>query len=587
MHDTVEEIKKKIDIIEFLTPYVALKKAGRNFKGLCPFHQEKTPSFVVSPERQIWRCFGSCNDGGDVIKFVMKYENLTFFEAVQDLAQKAGIKIQKTAIEDQAWKKKERFISMNQLAAEYFNYILFHTSFGKKPLEYLKERSINDKIAQKFLLGYAPSSWDSLYKFLTKKKFTKEELYEGGLLVKSERGSYYDRFRGRLMFPIKDARGVIIGFSGRSLDPKEKASKYINTPETPLYHKRESLFGIDLAKDAIKKENTIYLVEGEFDVLSPYAHGIENIVATKGTAVTREQLSLIKRYTSQLVLALDADSAGEEAVRKTVDASEGLDLEIEVVGIDFAKDPDEAVRTDADRFKKLLKAKQPVYDFLIEKIKKKYPENDPYAKKKIGEEIVPLIEKIQNSIVQSYYIKKLALELVVSEQSIEVMIRKTRARKKQQTVSIQIQKTKEDRETNIQKYILSLLFQNKSPYTLADGLFRVISIDDFTIPAYSKISKMFLDSKDKLKEHYSLEEFTSLLPKELLPVLDETYLYASVDLDFQEENLEKLSYEMKKISLKKQIGHVLQIDDSEKKSEEALKKLTTELNAVEKKLATV
>src|SRR3989344_690284 len=270
MENIIESIKRKIDIIDYINSFIPLKKTGRNYKSLCPFHQERTPSFVVSPDRQIWHCFGSCQEGGDIFKFLMKWENLTFSEAIKELAEKAGVKLTKLDLADKVWKKKEKLYAINTLAAEFFEYVLEKTGFGKKAFEYLKNRSLDAKLIKKFQLGYAPMSWDSLLKYLGKKKFTGSDIFESGLLVKSPRGSMYDRFRGRLIFPIKDARSNIIGFSGRSLEDIPKEAKYINTPETLLYHKRETLYGIDLAKEAVKKEKNIILVEGEFDMITPY-----------------------------------------------------------------------------------------------------------------------------------------------------------------------------------------------------------------------------------------------------------------------------------------------------------------------------
>ncbi len=286
MEDVIAEIKKKIDIISFIGSFISVKKSGRNYKALCPFHQEKTPSFVISPDRQIWHCFGACQDGGDIIRFLMKWENITFIEALRELAEKAGVKLAKVNLEDKTWKKKERLLSINFLASEFFEYILQKTSIGEKAQSYLKKRKLDPRISKKFQLGYAPASWDSLLNFLKKKKFSEYEIVESGLMVKSERGRIYDRFRGRLIFPIKDARENVIGFSGRTLDENVKEAKYINTPETPLYHKRETLFGINVAKEAIKNEKNVMIVEGEFDVISPFQQGIENIVAIKGSALT-------------------------------------------------------------------------------------------------------------------------------------------------------------------------------------------------------------------------------------------------------------------------------------------------------------
>ena len=295
MENPIEEIKKKIDIVEFIGSFITLKKAGRNYKAVCPFHQEKTPSFVISPERGIWHCFGACGEGGDVIKFLMKWENITFIEALRELAKKTGVKLNKISFEDKIWQKKEKYLGMNQIAGEFFHYILKKTAFGKKASQYLKNRALNQSIIDKFQLGYSPSSWDSLKLFLKKKKYEEEEIMENGLLIRSERGSYYDRFRGRLMFPLKDGRNNILGFSGRILDEKEKEAKYINTPETPIYHKRETLFGINLAKEEIKKKQNAFIVEGEFDMIIPYQFGFSNFVAVKGTALTNEQLMLLKQ----------------------------------------------------------------------------------------------------------------------------------------------------------------------------------------------------------------------------------------------------------------------------------------------------
>lgn len=586
MNDTIEEIKKRIDIVDFLSSYISLKKTGRNFKANCPFHQEKTPSFVVSPERQIWHCFGSCNEGGDIIKFLMKWENITFFEAVRDLAEKAGVKLKQVGFEDGVWKKKERLVNMNLWAVDYFHYILTKTDLGKKALDYLKSRSINKEIAETFKLGYAPSSWDSLLKFLKKKKFTEPELYEGGLITRGQRGNYFDMFRGRLMFPIKDARGNIIAFSGRSLDEKDKSSKYINTPETPIYHKRETLFGIDLAKDSIKKEKNVYLVEGEFDVISPYQHGVENVVATKGTAVTREQLMLLKRYTDRITLTLDSDSAGEDAVRKAIDEGESVDCDIEVVAFDWAKDPDEAVRQDTVQFKKTIKKTTPAYDFILELLNKKYPDNTPFDKKKIGEEMVPYIEKIRNPIVQSHYIKKLAELLGVSESSIEFAIRKLKNREKQKVFKVSSKKADEEsREVMLQKYLLSLILQNSNAYKIAEAVFKIIAPSDFSIPALSKVTEQFLTYKEKFKV-FNLKSFFDFLPNELHPVLDELYLYASVDIGFEDGNFEKLAHEVRKFSLKRDISQMLSTE-IQKSGRDKLNNLSADLKEVEKKLSSL
>lgn len=582
MESPVEEIKRKIDIIDFIGSFVTLKKTGRNFKANCPFHQEKTPSFVVSPERQIWHCFGACQDGGDVIKFLMKWESVTFFEALRELAEKTGVSLRKVSFEDRIWKKKERLITINQLSSEFYQYILNKTHFGKKGLEYLNSRGIRPQVVKKFQIGYAPNSWDSLFHFLKKKRYNEEEINDTGLLVKGDRRGYYDRFRGRLVFPIKDPRGNVIGFSGRNLEDKETTAKYINTPETLLYHKRETLFGLDIAKEGIKKERNAVIVEGEFDIIVPYQYGFTNFVAIKGSALTREQLMLLKRYTDKITLALDADAAGEEAVRRGIQEAEQLDFEVGIVTFDYAKDPDEAVRKDEKGLRKILEKPLPVYDFLIQVLQKKYPDDNPFNKKKIGDEIIPFIDRINNPIVQSHYIKKLAEFLNVSESSIHILMKRLRQKRKEQSSFVSIKKNEGiiPRDVLIQRYILSIMFQNEDPYATAKRLLITVSPEDFSLGSYRKIYEQFIEFMNEHKDRFNLSNFTNRLTSELQPVFDEIYLFASSDLGLEAKHLEKLAYEVKRYSLKRTIQSLLSSESSQK---DALKRLTETLKDVEKK----
>jgi len=583
MENTLEEIKKRVDIVEFIGSFISLKKTGRNFKALCPFHQEKTPSFIVSPERQIWRCFGACNEGGDIVKFLMKWENLTFFEALKELAKMAGITIKKIDFEDKAWQKKKRFLEMNKLATEFFQYVLWKTNFGKKALDYLYQRKIKNETIKKFGLGYAPFSWESLLLFLKKKKYEEEEMFENGLVFKNDKGRFCDYFRGRLIFPIRDQHGNIIAFSGRTLKEEEKEAKYINTKETILYHKRETLFGIDLAKESIKKENNVYIVEGEFDVISPYQAGFSNFVAIKGSALTKEQLMFLKRYTERITLTLDNDASGEEAAKRAIEEAEKFDFDINVVTFNFAKDPDEAVKKDINLFKKTIKNPVGIYDFLIEKIFKKYPEKNAFAKKKISNEIIPYISEIKNAVVQSHYVKKLATLLEVDEQSIQNLIKKNILIKKRKLQFLP--KTKKSNDSHMilaEKYILSLIFQSESPFSLADSVFSILSPKDFQLPALEKITTFFLEYKLKNKK-FILENFLKTLPSELKAVFDEIFLLASGDFELRKEKIEKLAYQIKKYSLKKQIKSLL-LENEKKVKNEELRNLNRQLKEVEKKL---
>lgn len=590
MESSVEEVKKKIDIIDFIGSYVQLKKTGRNFKATCPFHNEKTASFVVSPERQIWHCFGTCGDGGDVIKFLMKWEGISFFEALKELAEKYGIKLKTTNFEDKEWQRKQKLLQINSFAAEYFEYLLHKTDFGEKAKKYLEDRKISTQVIKKFQIGYAPSSWDSLLRFLTKKKYLSQDIFDAGLVVRGNRGSFYDRFRGRIIFPIKDIRGNIVGFSGRLLDSAEKEAKYINTPETIIYHKRETLYGINLAKDAMKKEGNVLLVEGEFDVISPYQYGIENVVAIKGSAVTKEQLILLKRYVQKVTLALDMDTAGEEAIKRGIEESENLDLDVNVIHFENGKDPDEAVRTNPAAFKKILEKPIPIYDFIIELAQKKYPNKDAFSKKKIGDEVVPFLIRIINPIVHSYYIKKLANILDVSDESVMELIRKEKNKKQTRQIFNTKKKTFSihERSDVLQKYLVSLIFQNDNPYDLSEKIFLHLKVEDFTIPSLQKLCALFNDFKKNNPQGYDLDLFVKAVPSELKSVFDEVYLLSSGELGFEGEKIDKLIFEVKRYSLKKKITELLNLSntDSQDKEKELLL-LTEALKEVEKKLASM
>ncbi|EKE14062.1 MAG: hypothetical protein ACD_12C00689G0003 [uncultured bacterium] len=586
MENQIEEIKRKVDIVEFIGGFITLKKAGRNFKAVCPFHQEKSPSFVVSPERGIWHCFGACGEGGDVIKFLMKWENITFIEALKELSKKTGVKLtlNKISFEDKIWQKKEKYIGMNQLAGEFFHYILNKTAFGKKAGQYLKQRLLNQSIIDKFELGYSPSSWDSLKLFLKKKKYEEEEMFENGLIVRSERGSFYDRFRGRLMFPLKDSRNNILGFSGRILDGSEKEAKYVNTPETPIYHKRECLFGINLAIEEIKKQKNVFIVEGELDMITPFQHGFSNFVAIKGTALTSEQLKLLKRYTDKITLMMDADTAGIESIKRGIDEAEKFDFEIRVVTIDFAKDPDEALKKDPDKFKKLITKSVPIYDFLIEASQKKYPEESAFAKKKIGEEVIPMIEKISNPIVRTFYVKKLAGILEVSENTIENLISQLKIKKRQVSLNkIKYTKPVEDsRELTIDKYVLSVVFQSEKPNITYHNVFEILKPEYFLHPSYEKICRLFFEEMDK-NGKVDINHFGKKLPDELRPIFDEIFLFASIDHSLSNESLDRLINEIKRYSFKREIKKILSEEESPENKKQLIK-ISQNLKEVEKKL---
>lgn len=582
MNNTIEEIKKRIEIIDFIGGFITLKKSGRNFKALCPFHQEKTPSLVISPDRQIWHCFGACQMGGDAISFLMKWNNLTFYEALKELAEKVGVKVSATDITDKEWQKKERLLFLNRVVCDYYYYLLSSHSIGEKARSYLNTRGITKKMIDNFELGYAPDSWDSLLKYLKKKTFTHLEGVEAGVLIKSEKGSFYDRFRKRIMFPLYNPQGHVIGFSGRTLATGGGA-KYVNTPETTLYHKRETLFGIHKAKDAIKKKGVALLVEGEFDMLSCFKIGLTHAVAVKGSSVTYEQLLLLKRYTQKIILCLDADFSGQETTKKAIISAEQLGFEIGVVTFDPYKDPDEAINHDITQFKKNIENTLPLYDFIIHTTKLRHPGSDANSRKTIGDEVVPFLLTIENPIVKSYYIKKVAQLLEVESRSIEILMQRIK-RQKILRKKIPLKRTTQDRDRFdlMQKYILHRLFQEDNPVGFLNTIQRTFHITDFSMIAYQKL----LDELILFLKHNTLFEiqgFIQSLPTELLPIFDEIMLFDMTifDPESDKKTSTRTLYELKRLSLKKKISEEMR---KESINEESIKAMMKDLSEVEKKL---
>ena len=514
----------------------------------------------------------------------MKYENLSFLEAISDLATRYGIVIEKMPIEDKMLHYKEQLIKLNHIAADYYHYILTKSSIGHAALEYLKKRSISDKIIETFKLGYAPSSWDSLTRFLQTKKWSNKELVDSGLCVQKQLGgSVYDRFRGRVIFPLMDHRGNIVGFSGRILSGENEA-KYVNTPETTLYHKRSLLFGLNITKEAVKKENKIILVEGEFDVIVPFQHGVNTIAAIKGSALTTEQLQLIKRYTDRVYLALDADKAGEEAIRRAIEVAEPMGFELGVIVIEGGKDPDEAVRTNEIEFKKSLLNPIPVYDFLMQLFAKKYPPSDPFNKKQIGEEMAPFLYAISNPIIQSYYIKQLAKLLDVSEEAADRVVRGFRKKRlvrpnKQETII-----KKPSRELIIQQYLLEQLLHATALNVYMKEIKEIITEQMFLSPSYGKLF-VRLKEKSKQAQPFYINEFIKSLTPELGSVADELYLKASSEELGAVNSLRHIAYEIKRNYLRSLLKEIL--NKGGETHEEELKLLQAQLKELEKMSSTV
>lgn len=591
-----ELIKSKIDIVSFISDYIQLKKAGRNFKALCPFHSEKTPSFVVSPERGTWHCFGACGEGGDVITFLQKWENLDFFEALKIMAKRVNITLSHYTPSDSS-KIKEKLYEINHLAGEFYHFLLTSHQLGVRTMEYLKNRGIKKETIETFSLGYAPNSWDSLLLFLLKKGYEKNDIFNAGLLVKSERGSFYDRFRGRLMFALKDHWDNVIGFSGRKLpsenkksSSEEKEAKYINTPETPVYIKGQTLYGLNVTKEAIKKQKTAVVVEGEFDFLSSYQSGVTNIVAIKGSALTEGQILLLKRFTENLILALDCDFAGNEAARRGIEIADEGGLNVRIVRLPTGKDPADCIEKSPHLWKKAIKEAISIYDFIIDNALKKYDKNDALGKKDIGKEVIPLLAKIANPIIQSHYVRKLAQELLVSEESIQIATKQFQKRgiyPKAESVLT----THPKREDMLEEYLLALIIQNEDPPKTLASVLEIINLEDFTlVPVKNIIEQLFL----YFKKHQQLDakQFPKVLAPEVIPTFDRSYMIDIQSLIGQSKVLIKelttIAKEVKKNSLKRKINSLstkireLDVQDKEEEVKKYNEKLKLTLEQLTK-----
>ena len=587
MADQLEEIKKKIDIVQYISEFVPLKKVGRNFKGLCPFHSEKTPSFIVSPERQIWHCFGACNTGGDIFTFLMKTENIEFGEALRILAKRAGVKLvsyQPTEAE----KQKQLLYEINHLTAEYFHYLLLSHPVGKRALNYILGRGITKDSLEKFNIGYAPNMWEGLQKFLVNKKnYRVVDLETAGLIIASERqrGSFYDRFRDRLMFPLKNHRDNICGFAGRLLDPKAKEAKYVNTPETPIYHKSDLLYGLAEAKDEIKKQDKVVLVEGELDMISSYQAGVKNTVAIKGSALTGRQVQLLSRFTKNLILALDADVAGNEAAKRGIETADNAGLLVKVVEVKGGKDPDEAAQKDPENWREQVDKAVPVYDYFLDNALANFEANTGEGKKKISQFLVPIWAKITNQIMQSHYTKLLAEKLGVDEEAVnreisrfKVPTEENRPVKILESMSSPIK----NRRELLEEHLLALGFQSGNWPSLRKR--KVISLVKTL-----RLVKILETLAQYLKKYKTFESsrLAKMLPAELLDGFNRLYLLDLADLVADEDKLkielEKTLFQLEKLDFKAKLNQITnrikKLENQKelsKKDQQALDKLNCE-----------
>lgn len=430
MLSLIDEVKSKLDILDVIQGYIRAQKAGNNYRALCPFHNEKTPSLFISPDKQVWHCFG-CGKGGSIFQFVMEMEGIDFSEALRTLAQKAGVELKK--YDKNFYTKRSKILEINEVALNFYLNALSSTRGGTAALKYLLSRGLNKTTIKKFKIGYAPNNWHALTNILKEKKFGGEEIISSGFGIRQQSdgeksANIYDRFRGRIMFPIFSINNEVIAFSGRILPELElkkdgnKEAKYVNTPSTALYEKSATLYNLDKAREFIKKEKFAVVVEGNLDMVLSFQAGVKNVVAPCGTALTSEHIKILKRYAQKLFLAFDSDEAGIEASKKSVRLCAANDIAVKIIAMGGAKDPADLIKKDASLWVSAVKNALDAPQFYFNITNEKISSRDLDDKKKIVEDLAWLLNSIYNPIDRAYWIKILSEKLDLPESAISDMI---------------------------------------------------------------------------------------------------------------------------------------------------------------------
>ncbi|MEZ4571928.1 MAG: DNA primase [Thermomicrobiales bacterium] len=494
--DNVQKVKERLDIVDVVGSKVQLRRAGRNFKGLCPFHQEKTPSFVVFPETQGYHCFG-CGKNGDILSFIMDTENLTFRDALEQLAQRAGVTLENNRpANPERDERRQRLIELHERAASYFSSVLWDSSSGRPGRELVERRGIDRKTAEIFGLGFAPDSWDALKIHLQQSLNASEDsLVEAGLCSRSDSGRVYDRFRNRLMFPIRDRKGRTIGFGARALG--DEMPKYLNSPQTPLFDKSSTLYALDRAFDDVRKTRTLVVVEGYMDAIAAHQFGFENAVASMGTALTDSQVSAIKSYVDKVYVALDSDAAGQLATIRAIDTlregfsseddvsvdprglirtEHSLDAEIRIVVLEEGKDPDDLIRSDTNRWRAALENAVPLVEYIL-KTRLSDVEDSPAARAEALRSIAaPVLREIRDPIVQSEYIDLTANLLGYKESVVRQSLGAPRRKPRQRGSET---RPEQRSAPNPEKTLVGLLLRYPLGYAERSGTVEMIRLEIF------------------------------------------------------------------------------------------------------------
>jgi len=578
---TIDEIKSRIDITDLVSEAgVQLRHAGKNYTGFCPFHDNKhTPSFVVWPETGTWRCFGQCNEGGDIFKFIMKRENLEFKEALNKLAARAGVEI--PAYTKQTLEQKEAYDNLRKLLEDALIFYRRHLLANANILGYLRsKRGLSDASIETFGLGYAPNAWDSALTHFTQRGYSQQDLLEAGLVSERESGGYFDRFRNRIMIPIRDENGKMSGFGARIVDPND-VPKFLNSPETPIFRKGSLLYGLDRARKPIRVADQAVIVEGYFDVIALHQAGYENVVSPMGTALTENQLRLLKRFTRKSVLALDPDTAGkiavlrgletarqslsskvpvfDEAGEKRTDAPElirfadQLEVEIKVVTLPDDLDPDQIVERNREEWARLIDTAQPIVLHTINSVIARYDLNNPKDKAKIVEQLIPFISNVSDPVERDDYRQRLARMLRVDERALlDTQAQPSRGRRPRNAQSVQKRAAAErpnvvvtvSSSKRAEAYIVGVLFKKPELLYRLDRLLQeygliALNAEDFEHTDHQMLFELIRESveQDKTEQHDFVVES---LPESLQSLMQELSAQAEKPQRMEEKLLEDL-----------------------------------------------
>lgn len=587
--ETIDNILDRLDIVEIISSYIPLKRAGRNLKAPCPFHHEKTPSFMVSMDKQIYHCFG-CGAGGNSLSFLMQYEKIEFLEAIEILAKKAGVEIRRLHGQDreQDLNLKTKLRKINELTSFFYHKNLLALDVSKVARDYLSKRGITEKLVKDMRLGFALDKWDGLLEYLKNRGINPGLVAQLGLVIAKDNGGFYDRFRNRIIFPIFDIKSNVIGFGARVLD--KSLPKYINSPETPLYVKGRHLYGLNFSKDKIREKDSCLVVEGYLDFLTPYSCGIDNIVASLGTALTRDQIRLIKRYTHNVVMIYDSDLSGELATLRSLDLLIEEGLSVKVVSLQKGYDPDLFVRKfGPDAFGNKINRAISLFDYKLDFLKSRYDSGNIEHKAKIIDEMLITINKFNNAVVKADYFRRLSHELDVAESAIILEAGKV---KKQYSLS-HVDGTKEKLEAKdklaglqnktraFEKLLVRLMLEEEE---LIHKMRDLVSVSEFQDKHLRKIVQTMFEltklgksvSPNKLLTCFSDPQTASVVCE--VSAIDETIVN-------KEEVVEECIFRLKKEAVKTaqhRLGE--EIKDAQKvKDEKRLSDLLREFNALAKR----